>query len=523
MIAEYWVKKILSTKKTKHIMDALADRDVLEQAADETLQSVRCKSITKDMILGKVKLTKEERLRVEKVPWYVKKFIIHREQCLDELQNMVILQLAIPMPYNEVILHAVDKDREIYPTHFYPWSVLLHAIKLFLEPISEKIAIYDSSAGRKGKGQTFGVERMKSFMRRYNECKAFWKGDFRKFYLSIPHEVIMDTFRQYISDELFLSFFERNVLNFESDDAILELLHEEIEKKKKYCHWASDVPFREYDKRGITTGSPISQIIGNMVNTKIDREMKEVQKVKGYHRHCDDTYGLALDVEEGFKYLNALDGVCNKNGIVLKASSFAAPLRNELLNIDGRGADFMGFVFSRDNCRLRKRNKLHFAKKIAKVKSRKRRQEILAAYWGIMKWGRCRHLWYTVTNKNYMAFSDFGINGNKEISIIDGKRCFNVQPTTQSVIQNIPITVLDFEDDLVIKGKSGRCSVLISMSDGSKKKFITSSTEMRGQLNDGRKLEESEEWKKLGKKFFPQPSVVRYKSLGGNKGTYYLE
>lgn len=523
MIADYWVKKILSTKKAKHIMDALADRDVLEQAADDSLQAVGYKSITEEMILHKVELTDEEEERIREMPWFVRKFILNREQCIDELQNMVILQLAIPMPYNEVILHAIDKDREIYPTHFYPWSVLLHAIKLFIEPISEKIAIYDSSAGRKGKGQTFGVERMQSFMRRFKECKAFWKGDFRKFYLSIPHDVIMMVFRQCISDELFLSFLERNVLNFQSDDTILKLLHEEIERKKKYCHWASDVPFKEYDKRGITTGSPISQIIGNMVNTLIDRKMKEVYKVKGYHRHCDDTFGLALDVEEGFRFLNALDGVCNELGIVLKASSFAAPLRDEWLNIDGRGADFMGFIFSRHNCPMRKRNKLHFAKKLAKVKSRKRRQEILAAYWGIMKWGRCRHLWNTVTNKNYMAFSDFGINGNKEISIIDGKRCFNVQPTTQSVIQNIPITVLDFEDDLVIKGKSGRCSVLISMSDGSKKKFITSSTEMRGQLNDGRKLEESEEWKKLGKKFFPQPSVVRYKSLGGNKGTYYLE
>lgn len=523
MIADYWVKKILSTKKAKHIMDALADRDVLEQASDDSLQAVGYKSITRDMILHNVKLTDEDEERIRKMPWFVRKFILHRDEYIDELQNMIILQLDIPMPYNRVIVKAVDKDREIYPTHFYPWSVLLHAFKLFLEPISEKIAIYDSSAGRKGKGQTFGVERMKSFMRMHKEFTAFWKGDFRKFYLSIPHDVIMMVMRQFISDNLFLSFFERNVLNFQSDDTILELLYEEIERKKKYCHWASDVPFKEYDKRGITTGSPISQIIGNMVNTLIDRKMKEVYKVKGYHRHCDDTFGLALDVESGFRFLNALDGVCNELGIVLKASSFSAPLRNETLNIDGRAADFMGFVFSRDNCRMRKRNKLHFAKKMAQVKSRKRRQEILAAYWGIMKWGRCRHLWNTVTNKNYMAFSDFGINGNKEISIIDGKRCFNVQPTTQSVIQNIPITVLDFEDDLVIKGKSGRCSVLISMSDGSKKKFITSSTEMRGQLNDGRKLEESEEWKKLGKKFFPQQSVVRYKSLGGNKGTYYLE
>lgn len=515
MITEFWSKKILSTKKGKHLMDALADRDVLEEAADDSLHAVGYKSITKGMILGTEETNDIQKEQLKKIPWYVKKFILHREECMDELQNMVILQIDIPMKYNEIIMHTGEKDREIYPTHFFPWSVLLHAIKLLLEPISEKIAIYDSSAGRKGKGQTFGVLRIQSFMRRFPECKAFWKGDFRKFYLSIPHKVIMMVFRQYISDELFLSFFERNVLGFKSD--IMDLLYEEIEKKRKYCHWASDVPFAEFDDRGITTGSPLSQIIGNMVNTYIDRKMQEVYKAKGYHRHCDDTFGLAVDVAEGFRYLNYLDGVCNSIGIVLKASSFAAPLKNEMLNIEGRGADFMGFIFSRCNCRMRKRNKLHFAKAIARVKSRKRRQEILAAYWGIVKWGRCRHLWKTITNSNYMAFKDFGINGNEEVTILDGKRCFNVQPTTQSAIQNFPISVVDFEDGLCIKGKSGRCSVLIQRDDGTKMKFITSSSKMISQLNKGRELEKS------GKKFFPQPTVVRYKQLSGNKGTYYLE
>ena len=515
MIADYWVKKILSTKKAKHIMDALADRDVLEEAADDSLQSVGYKSITKELLLGKQEPTEIQKRQLKNIPWYVKKFILHREQCIDELQNMVVLQLTVPMKFNEVIVHAVDKDREIYPTHFYPWSVLLHAVKLLLEPISEKIAIYDSSAGRKGKGQTFGVLRMKSFMRRYKGYKAFWKGDFRKFYLSIPHEVIMYVMRQCIADELFLSFFENNVLCFKSD--IIDLLHEEIERKKKYCHWASDVPFHEYDVRGITTGSPISQIIGNMVNTIIDRKMKEVYKAKGYHRHCDDTFGLARDIDEGFRFLNCLDGVCNELGIVLKASSFAAPIRNEKFNIEGRGADFMGFVFSRGNCRMRKRNKQHFARVVARVKSRKRRQEILAAYWGIVKWGRCRHLWHTVTNRNYMAFRDFGIQGNEEVTILDGKRCFNVQSTSQGTIANMPISVVDFEDGLTIKGKTGRCSVLIQTGDGRKMKFITSSSEMISQLNKGRELE------KQGTAFFPQPTVVRYKSLGGNKGTYYLE
>ena len=111
MIADYWVKKILSTKKAKHIMDALADRDVLEEAADDSLQSVGYKSITKELLLGKQEPTEIQKRQLKNIPWYVKKFILHREQCIDELQNMVVLQLTVPMKFNEVIVHAVDKDK----------------------------------------------------------------------------------------------------------------------------------------------------------------------------------------------------------------------------------------------------------------------------------------------------------------------------------------------------------------------------------------------------------------------------
>ena len=78
MWSENWVRKILSTKKAKHLIDALADRDVLEEAADDSLQSVGFKSITKGMLLGKEEPNDIQKAQLKKIPWYVKKFILNR-------------------------------------------------------------------------------------------------------------------------------------------------------------------------------------------------------------------------------------------------------------------------------------------------------------------------------------------------------------------------------------------------------------------------------------------------------------
>lgn len=52
--------------------------------------------------------------------------------------------------------------------------------------------------------------------------------------------------------------------------------------------------------------------------------------------------------------------------------------------------------------------KKNFARKVKRIKSRKRNREIRASYWGWCKWGDCKNLWRTITN-NDMSFADKGI------------------------------------------------------------------------------------------------------------------
>lgn len=69
---------------------------------------------------------------------------------------------------------------------------------------------------------------------------------------------------------------------------------------------------------------------------------------------------------------------------------------------------------------MRKNMKKNFARKVKRIKSRKRNREIRASYWGWCKWGDCKNLWITITN-NDMSFADKGIKQSGRTK--DGKKC----------------------------------------------------------------------------------------------------
>ena len=223
---------------------------------------------------------------------------------------------------------------------------------------------------------------MRMFVRRYPEYKWFVKIDLRKFYPTLPHREVIAALRSIIKDDLFMNLIENTMLDYESD--MVDLLQEEV-KKEELCKRRSTEPLPDWYwtcKRGITIGSCISQIIGNLVLSRVDHKFKEVYKCKVYHRHCDDIVILAHTKEEAYYYLNRMDYEMNQIGMCVKASSIIAPIEDEedILN-NGRKIDFCGYVYTRHNVGMRKRNKVRCAKALHRVKSRKRRQEILAAYY----------------------------------------------------------------------------------------------------------------------------------------------
>lgn len=481
------------TKKARHLIDKVIKMETLLQGANDAT------SVVKD-----------------KEAWYVKQFLKNETANLEKIQSMIILREYPTKPYRPRVLHAKDKDRVIYPQHFMPWNILYHAIKVVFEPIVEKILIYDSSAGRKGKGQVFAALRTEQLLRKHTNLHYVVKLDIRKFYPSLPHKVIMNALRRYIDDDLFLELIEKTVLDYESD--IEPLLLEEDAKKRATCPWTSNTPLAYVGKeRGITLGNCINQIIGNLVLSEVDRYAKQKLHIEFYHRHCDDIVAMVRTKEEANELLRCFDDILSRMGMVVKCSSYVAPLMDESKLIDGRSIDFVGYVFSRKNMRMRKRTKLNMVKSFHGVKSRKRRKELYASYWGIAKWGKCTNLWNTILKENDMSFKEHGITTSQVNVDKDGKRVFDVQEKKLAELAqtHVPIIIHDFEDNVTIANKSGRCWVMFSFKDDAnseKYKFCTTSKRIIEKLNLG-----------MQQNIYPLETFASIVFLRGGNFTYDLD
>lgn len=187
----------------------------------------------------------------------------------------------------------------------------------------------------------------------------------------------------------------------------------------------------------------------------------------------------------------------------------------------GREIDFLGYAFSRDNMRLRKSIKKKFAAGMIRVKSRRRKKEIEDSYRGWCMYGRCRHLWKTITGKD-MGFADKGIKTVRG-KLKDGKKFFDVRQVQLSDIVNVELSVLDYQGNIDTtdikdhsKKNNDRYVVLVELKNsGEKVKFITNSHSIKDVLDQCGELEQQ------GKEVFPVAGVaIKRKDLGSGRTSY---
>ena len=126
---------------------------------------------------------------------------------------------------------------------------------------------------------------------------------------------------------------------------------------------------------------------------------------------------------------------------------------------------------------LRKRVKKKYARKLHKVKSRKRRRELIASFYGMAKHACCRNLFYKLTGKKMKSFKDLNVAYKPE----DGKKRFAGTVVSIRELVNIPIIVKDFETGIKTEQGEDRCIVSIEMN-GEARKFFTNSEEMKNIL-----------------------------------------
>lgn len=210
-------------------------------------------------------------------------------------------------PYNTFKVYE-PKER-IVMSNSYKDKVVQHALcDNVLGPRVLPSFIKDNYASQEGKGTHFGLERLEEFMRRFYRKKGVdgWvlKGDIRKYFYSIRHDVLKELVRKYVDDP--------------------------------ECLWLLDMIIDSTEGNvGIPIGNQSSQLFALLYLSPLDHFIKEKLGVKFYGRYMDDFYLIHEDKEYLRYCWKEIERRVNEIGLSLNEKTAIYPLKN--------GIDFLGF------------------------------------------------------------------------------------------------------------------------------------------------------------------------------------
>ncbi len=303
-----------------------------------------------------------------------------REELLASVKRRIASGTFRIETFKEFWVHEGDKWRLIQSPTIED-RIGINAIIRVLEKHIYPTIVLTSGASIKGRGMHRLYRKMRSDIRHDREgTRYFYKCDIRKFYQSVVQAIMKMVIRRYVKDKWLLPIL----------DSFVELL-----------------------EKGISIGLRSSQFYGNILLSRLDHRMKEQEHCRYYYRYCDDIVILASNKKQLWHWRNVVHEEIAKLGLELKPSEAVRPTET--------GIDFLGYVDDGEHTRLRKRTKQNAARKLHKVKSRRRRQEIVGSLKGMAKWGDCGHLYKTLTGKSMKSFKELGLRYVAE----DGKKRFS--------------------------------------------------------------------------------------------------
>ena len=320
-----------------------------------------------------------------------------------------------------------------------------NAIMRVVERYVYPTVVRTSAASIKGRGMHRLYRKMRSDIRHDREgTRYYYQCDIKKFYQSVVQAIMKEIIRKYVKDRWLLPIL----------DSFVELL-----------------------KEGISIGLRSSQFYGNILLSRLDHRMKEQEHCRYYYRYCDDIVILSGDKRLLWHYRDVIHEEISKLGLELKPNEAVRPIET--------GIDFLGYVDDGEHTRLRKRTKQTAGRKLHRVRSRRRRQELTGSLKGMAKWGDCGHLYKTLTGKRMTSFKELGLKYVAE----DGKKRFTGKQVTLRSLTNLHINIEDFETD--VKTHNGlRTVVSFSYDNGEKGKYFTADKEQLYYLKEAEKMGE---------------------------------
>ena len=290
-------------------------------------------------------------------------------------------------------------------------SIGLNAIMRVVEKKVHNRFVQTTAASIKGRGMHYLLKKIREDIAADPEGMRYaYKYDIRKFYDSVDQDVMMYCLRRMFKDKKLLTMLERFVRAL---------------------------------PQGLSIGLRSSQGFGNMlISMFIGHYMKDQLGRKHAYWYCDDGDDHSATKKEAWEVRNATHERAEMIKLEIKPNERVFPITE--------GIDYLGYVIYPDHVRLRKRNKKNAARRLHRLKSKKRRQEIVASLYGQCKHADCRNLFYHLTGikmSEFVKLKDAGIQPRFQ----DGKKRFRGGEVNLADLVGEEFVVADFETGVVTR------------------------------------------------------------------------
>jgi len=337
------------------------------------------------------------------------------------------------------------------PTVFH--RVGCHAIMVPFERHTYPTLIKNTAASIKGRGMHWLHQIIEEdLLADPDNMQYFYQSDILGYYDHISQDIMKKQVRQFTSDAILLPILDNFITlllvglskGLRASQCLANLHLNEVDHKMCEC-----VSYHEIDDAKAAAGKGVAvKGSGTLNGTEIRYH---------YYRYCDDIVMFGASKKELWRLRDYLKGLLEELGLTIKPSEAVRPIEV--------GLDYLGFVTFTDDSRservvysrIRKRTKQKFARKIKKVKSRKRRQSLIGSFFGMAAHADCRHLLKTLISpseykklKHKRKMKQFG---NFKVSnlTLDGKKNFKGKRITGRELDHKGIIVVDFEREMIPK------------------------------------------------------------------------
>jgi len=267
---------------------------------------------------------------------YVQEFEKDLKRNLQQIQFELMTFTYSPKKLVTFILRD-PKTRKISKSAFRD-RIVHHAIVNILEPIFDKIFIYDSCANRIGKGNLFAIKRFEISQRKVTDnltSKAFClKADIRHYFQEVNHKILLKIIQRKIKDEKVIWLIEK----------ILEINNGFSTSRDHQSSFASEESFlfnkresKEKESKGMPLGNLTSQFFANVYLNELDYFVKHKIKAKFYIRYVDDFVILHKSKEQLEIWKKEIYGF-----LKTKLKIELHPDKSKIMFLS-KGIDFVGF------------------------------------------------------------------------------------------------------------------------------------------------------------------------------------